>query len=283
MQELVARDPGVVHQDVEAPVRAIIFVHGRLGRSSAFVTSIVQASARPPAAAISCAACTAASPQHVGQRHQRARPGERHGDRAADAARRARHDRHLPGQIEHRAPLHGPRRRAKRHIIHARDVVRTEAEREPVALSRPDGSSTFASAASRSIFRTRPQSTVPGPTSTYLRTPSDASRRITSSQRTGDDTCRTSASIAAAASRFGSASTLATTGTRGFARRERAQFGREPLLGRLHQRAVERGAHRQRHHPLRARAPSPAPPARATAAARAGNHHLARACSCSRG
>ena len=62
----------------------------------------------------------------------------------------------------------------------------------------------------------QPAKTVPGPTSTYVVTPSDASRRTTSSQRTGADTCLTSASMAAAASRFGSASTLATTGTRGF-------------------------------------------------------------------
>ena len=45
---------------------------------------------------------------------------------------------------------------------------------------------------------TSPLSTVPGPTSTYVVTPSDARRRTTSSQRTGDDTCAISASIAAA-------------------------------------------------------------------------------------
>ena len=34
--------------------------------------------------------------------------------------------------------------------------------------------------------------------------------------------------------------------------RQRAQFGRQTILGRLHQRAMERRAHRQRNHPLRA-------------------------------
>src|SRR5436190_17477 len=50
--------------------------------------------------------------------------------------------------------------------------------------------------ASRWILRTRPLNTVPGPTSTYVVTPSDARRWTTASQRTGDDTCATSASIA---------------------------------------------------------------------------------------
>ena len=124
-----------------------------------------------------------------------------------------------------------------------------------------------APSASLWIFLTRPLSTRPGPTSTYVVTPSDARRRTTSSHRTGADTCRTSASIAAAASRFGSASTLATTGTRGSLHRQRAQLGRQPLLGRLHQRAVERRAHRQRHRRAWRRAPSRARRARCTAAA----------------
>ena len=100
------------------------------------------------------------------------------------------------------------------------------------------------------IFRTSPLSTVPGPTSTYVVTPSDARRRTTASHRTGADTCATSASIAARASRFGSASTFATIGTRGSVHRQRAQFGREPLFGRLHQRAVKRRADRQRNDAL---------------------------------
>ena len=75
------------------------------------------------------------------------------------------------------------------------------------------------------IFFTRPLSTVPGPTSTYVVTPSDARRRTTASHWTGDDTCRTSASIAARASRFGSPSTFATTGMRGSATRNARNSG----------------------------------------------------------
>ena len=108
--------------------------------------------------------------------HRRALRREPLGDRAADAARRAGDERDLAGEIEHvritRAPIRRPRDRRDRR------------------------SST--TVASRWILRTRPLSTVPGPTSTYVVTPSDARRRTTASQRTGDDTCATSASIAAA-------------------------------------------------------------------------------------
>ncbi len=93
----------------------------------------------------------------------------------------------------------------------------------------------------------RPASTLPGPTSTYVVTPSAPRRCTTSCQRTGDDTCRTSAPIAPAASCFGSASTLATTGTRGACAGSGAKLGLEPILRRLHQRAVKWRAHGQRH------------------------------------
>ena len=82
--------------------------------------------------------------------------------------------------------------------------------------------------------------------------PEDASRRTTSSQRTGDDTARTSASM--------------LEGRRSSARRprwrrpartalapQRPQLRRKPLLGRLHQRAMERRTHGQRHDALRAK------------------------------
>ena len=67
---------------------------------------------------------------------------------------------------------------------------------------------------------------------------------------------RTSASIALLASRFGSASTLATIGTRGVCDPQRAQLRRQAIFGRFHQRAVERRAHRQRDRPALRRAPS---------------------------
>jgi hypothetical protein len=63
-------------------------------------------------------------------------------------------------------------------------------------------------------------------------TPSDARRRTTSSHRTGDETCRTSASIAAFASRFGSPSTLATIGTCGsWTRNARSSGARRSSAG----------------------------------------------------
>ena len=62
-----------------------------------------------------------------------------------------------------------------------------------------------------------------------------------------------SASIDATAVRFGSASTLATTGMRGSLRRQRAQERREAIFRRLHQRAVEWRADGQRNDALGAR------------------------------
>ena len=136
--------------------------------------------------------------------------------------------------------------------------------------------STLTTVTLRSIFLTRPASTVPGPTSTYVRdafATQGAARRPPSAPATtpGGSAPRSRRG----ASRFGSASTLATTGTRGSARRERAQLRREPLLGRLHQRAVERRADRQRNHALGAER------LRALAGARdrvgvPGDHDLAR-------
>ena len=82
--------------------------------------------------------------------------------------------------------------------------------------------------------------------------------------------------MAPAASVFGCASTLATTGIARIACGvERAQLRRQPLLCRRHQRTMERCAHRQRDHPLGAAR------LRQLAGARhrgrmPGNHHLPR-------
>ena len=130
------------------------------------------------------------SPSTVASRVIAARGGDdqsrparasRVGNRAADAARRAGHERDFAGQIEHHAIRPQRHRRRRREIVGA-----AEAD---------------APCASRWILRTSPLSTVPGPTSTYVVTPSDARRRTTASQRTGDDTCATSASIARRARR----------------------------------------------------------------------------------
>ena len=107
--------------------------------------------------------------------------------------------------------------------------------------------STLITVTPRSIFLISPASTVPGPSSTNVRTPSATSRLTTSSQRTGDDTCRISASIASAASRFGSRVDVGDDReSRGSCDGERPQLRRQALLGRLHQRAMERRADGQR-------------------------------------
>ena len=60
-----------------------------------------------------------------------------------------------------------------------------------------------------------PLNALPGPTSTYRVTPSDARRWTTLSHRTGDDTCRINASIAAPADGvYGGWLTRADTGER---------------------------------------------------------------------
>ena len=100
------------------------------------------------------------------------------------------------------------------------------------------------------IFLTRPLSTVPGPTSTYVVTPSDARRGRRPPTARGPTPGGRAPRSPPLASRFGSASTLATTGTRGSSTPQRPQFRRQTLLGRLHQRAVERGADGQRHGAL---------------------------------
>ena len=65
--------------------------------------------------------------------------------------------------------------------------------------ARLASSSTFVTRTERSIWRSRPLSTRPGPTSMKSETPSDVISRIDSSQRTGWQTWRMSASAAARA------------------------------------------------------------------------------------
>ena len=106
--------------------------------------------------------------------------------------------------------------------------------------------------ASRWIRRTMPLSTVPGPTSTYVVTPSDARRRRHLPSAPATTPARSAPRSRRARSASAAASTFATIGTRGSCTSQRAQFRREPDLRRLHQRAMERRADRQRHHAPRA-------------------------------
>ena len=109
--------------------------------------------------------------------------------------RRARRARRAPRRYRARSRA---TRRSRSRLFRLRSNMQRRPRRGPRAI-RND-----VMRASGWIFLTRPLSTVPGPTSTYVVTPSDARRRTTASQRTGADTCRTSASIARCASRFGS-------------------------------------------------------------------------------
>jgi len=99
------------------------------------------------------------------------------------------------------------------------------AEAATVAASDA-GESTFRTRAPLAIFRTRPLSTVPGPTSTNVVTPSRASRSTDSCQRTVPETWRTRPSRQDEASRTGRASTLLTSGTAGSRKESAASSGR---------------------------------------------------------
>src|SRR5712664_3401667 len=83
-----------------------------------------------------------------------------------------------------------------------------------MVVARLFSSSTFNAPTLRSICRSNPTSTRPGPTSTKVFTPSSISRRTDSSQRTGMVTWRISASRASSPVSIVSASTLVTRGTR---------------------------------------------------------------------
>src|SRR6266571_1602719 len=74
-------------------------------------------------------------------------------------------------------------------------------------------SSTFSAATERSIWRSNPVSTRPGPTSTNVFTPSSINSRTDSSQRTGIETWRISASRASLPLVVVSASTFVTSGS----------------------------------------------------------------------
>src|SRR5262249_38096809 len=122
--------------------------------------------------------------------HGRAARGELRGDGASDTAGRTCHDRNLVVELSH-VNVGAPCGRA-----HAGPEAPCAANRASTA-ARSSGCSRCTMVASRAIFFTRPDKTVPGPTSTYAVTPSDARRCTTSSQRTGEAIWATSASMAA--------------------------------------------------------------------------------------
>ena len=175
-------------------------------------------------------------------------------DRAADAARRAGHERDLAGQIEHvghgftRAPFDG------REIVGA-----AEAHDRRLAVDLADQAAqhragTHLNIRCDALRRKAPHDGLPAHRRRHLRDERLDRRR---------------ARRASARRRRWRRSARAES-----CDRERAQLGRQPLLGRLHQRAVERRAHRQRNRRAWRRAPwrarRRAPPRRARRQSRPG-------------
>ena len=131
----------------------------------------------------------------------------------------------------------------------------------------------FATTASRWILRANPLNTVPGPTSTYARTPSDARRPITSSHRTGADTCAINASMDDTASRLGIGVDVGDDGHARIRRGDRPQLRRQAFLRGSHERTVEGRTHRESDDPFRTHRSCPFARSR-DRGGRACNHHL---------
>jgi hypothetical protein len=167
--QLVARDAGVVHQDVDAAVPLDTpATSASTRRGVGHVEPRLAPPARRTISSHHRARVVAARRRH----DVRARARQHQRDRAPDAARRAGHDRDL----------------ARQSSMMSRCSWRWKQRLRRAAQGRP-GVSTLNTVASRSIFLTRPSAPCPGPLQHTCVTPSAARRRITSSQRTGADTC----------------------------------------------------------------------------------------------
>ena len=225
--------------------------------AAASVTSSAIGSARPPAAVI---AATVSSRVLATRRrnHRRALRGQTERNRPADAAGRTGDEGDALGEIDHgRIGGNGSVTEGPAGDMPARPS-RAPAPRRPrgprAIRDWPRGHHAESCVPARSTPSQDPLQHTRGRRQTQAGV-------TTSCHRTGAETCATSASIDAPAPwSSAAASTLAITGTCGSRARERPQFRREPFLGRLHQRAVERRAHRQRHHASARRAPSHARP-----------------------
>ena len=142
-------------------------------------------------------------------------------------------------------------------------------------VSSVSGESTLSTRAPLAIFLTSPLSTVPGPTSTKVVTPSAARRSTDSCQRTVPDTWRTSPERQAAASRTRAASTLLTSGGSGSRNASASSSGaRRSWAGCMSAqwKGAETGSGTARLAPLRLALLGRARDRRGVA----GDHHLAR-------
>ena len=165
-------------------------------------TSSASASALPPAA------------RDLAPRPRRASP------RRAPRARRAPPRRRAPAAMARPMPARGP---VTSDDLALEDVAISPPPRpraRPTVASSDCGeSSTFRTRAPLAIFLTSPESTVPGPTSTKVVTPSRTGARPTPASAPVPETWRTRPSRHASAVAHHRASTLLTSGTPGRGRR----------------------------------------------------------------
>ncbi len=120
-----------------------------------------------------------------------------------------------------------------------RSAARSEAVSSASVFSRLAASSTFRDFCAGSICLSRPQSTLPGPSSMKACVPAAISVFMQSIQRTAPVTWRVRASRTSAAVVTRPPVTLAATGMRGIGQRQLAQHARHFFLRGLHQGAME--------------------------------------------
>ena len=253
--QLVAGDAGVVHQDVDPAVPLEHAADQRRRPTRASVTSSATRSAWPPAAAISSPPsprrCRRAPPR------RRARPA-----RPASAAIARPMPRDAPvtiatlsRQVDHAASLSAPSSAASavRRLpmldapcASAIDLLDQPAQHRARAHLNDTCVTPSRRKAAHDVFPAHRRRHLPD-----QRLDRRAARRASARRRR-----------------------WRRPGTRGSCDGQRAQLRRQPILGRLHQRAVERRADRQRHRRAWRRAPSRARRRARTAAACAGDHHL---------
>src|SRR5262245_53906895 len=193
-QQLIARDAGVADHDVEPSVPRHDGAGHRFDGCRVGDVEPERFGAPPRRAQFVGDALRVVGPG--GGHDHRTLLGEPCRNRAADAARRTCHERHFAGEIKHWAEAAGGARTAGGR--RAPDVVPNPPDppyppdlpfvSSGSIFARSSGLPNVAVTASRCTLRARPVSTLPGPTSTYVVTPSDARRVITASQRTGDET-----------------------------------------------------------------------------------------------
>src|SRR5690606_27527082 len=190
-REVVARDAGVVHEDSgRAPLGDQRLDERFAGRCVGHVEHVAASGESGLLEGARDRLHAGCAGRGADDRGALARQLER--DRPADSTRGAGHQRHLVEKLHACSPA-------------------TAAS----AASSDAGSCTLEVASERSMRETSPVSTLPGPNSTTRVAPIAFSRWTTSTQRTGDDACRTSASRMRAGSDSTATSTLLSTGQRG--------------------------------------------------------------------